>query len=171
MSIWLGVVGALFVLYALGSKRLSTTAITGPMLFVTAGFLLGSAGLGVLETEPTDERITILLEATLAIVLFSDAAVINSSNWREEAYIPGRLLLIGLPITVVFGAVVAAGVFPALGIWEVGLVAAILAPTDAALGQAVVSNKRVPQVVRQGLGTESGLNDGIALTFVIIFLC
>ncbi|MDJ0791288.1 MAG: sodium:proton antiporter [Acidimicrobiia bacterium] len=170
MSIWLGVVGALFVTYALASKRLSTTAITGPMLFVTAGFLLGTAGLGVLETEPTDGRITILLEATLAIVLFSDAAVINSSNWRSEAYVPGRLLFIGLPLTVLVGMLIAGGMFPELGIWEVGLIAAILAPTDAALGQAVVSNPRVPQLIRQGLSTESGLNDGIALTFVVIFL-
>jgi NhaP-type Na+/H+ or K+/H+ antiporter len=167
---WLIIASALYFVYALVSKRLSTTAITGPMLFVAAGLALGTGGFDIVEAESTDQLITILLEATLAIVLFSDAAVINSTDWRREAFIPGRLLLIGLPLTIAFGLVVASLMFTDLSFWEAGIVAAILAPTDAALGQAVISNPRVPQRIRQGLATESGLNDGVALTAVLILL-
>ncbi len=170
MSYWLFALSSLFVVYALVSKRLSTTIVTGPMLFVAVGVLVGSSGLGIIEAAGNEETIGILLEATLAIVLFGDAAVINSSDWRKEAYVPVRLLTIGLPLTIVFGLVAAAAMFSDLDFWEAGLIAAILAPTDAALGQAVVSNPRVPRLIRQGLSTESGLNDGIALTFAVIFL-
>lgn len=170
MDLWLVAIGALFLGYGLVSKRLGTTPVTGPMIFVGVGFILGSTVLDVLDAESSELGISVLLEATLAIVLFSDAAVINASNWRREAYVPARLLLIGLPLTVVLGLLGALVLFADLSVWEAGLVAAILAPTDAALGQAVVSNRRVPQVIRQGLATESGLNDGIALLFVVIFL-
>jgi NhaP-type Na+/H+ or K+/H+ antiporter len=107
---------------------------------------------------------------TLAVVLFTDATKINASNWRAEAFVPGRLLTWGLPLTVLFGAAVAAVMFTSLGIWEAALIGAILAPTDAALGQAVVTNPRVPQRIRQALNVESGLNDGIALPLVLVFL-
>jgi len=132
--------------------------------------IVGSAGFGIIGGEGHNRSIRLLLEATLAIVLFSDATVINSSNWREEASIPVRLLTIGLPLTVAAGFAVAALMFGDLGLWQIALVAAILAPTDAALGQAVISNPRVPQTIRRGLATESGLNDGIALTLVVVFL-
>ena len=170
MSYGLFAIATLFVVFALVSKRLSTTAVTGPMLFVAVGVLVGSAGFDLMGAESSDRSISLLLEATLAIVLFSDAAVINSSNWREEASIPIRLLATGLPMTIALGFAVAALMFGDIGLWQAGLIAAILAPTDAALGQAVVSNPRVPQPIRQGLATESGLNDGISLTFVLIFL-
>ncbi|MGI9586139.1 MAG: cation:proton antiporter, partial [Acidimicrobiia bacterium] len=170
VSFWLFGVAALFVGYALVSKRLSTTVITGPIVFVTVGFLLSSAGFGLIDVESTDRSVVVLLEATLAIVLFSDAAVINSATWREEAFIPARLLIFGLPLMIAIGMGVAVLLFTDLGIWEAGLIAAILAPTDAALGQAVVSNPRVPRRIRQGLATESGLNDGIALMAVLVFL-
>jgi NhaP-type Na+/H+ or K+/H+ antiporter len=110
------------------------------------------------------------LEATLVLVLFSDAMGINISHWREEASLPGRLLGIGLPLTLFAGWGVALVLFGDLGLWEAGLVAIILAPTDAALGQAVVSNPRVPERIRQGLNVESGLNDGIALPVFFVFL-
>lgn len=170
MSYGLFAIATLFVVFALVSKRLSTTAVTGPMLFVAVGVLVGSAGFGIIGEEGNGRSISLLFEATLAIVLFSDATVINSSNWREEASIPGRLLTIGLPLTVAAGFAVAAMMFGDLGLWEAALIAAILAPTDAALGQAVISNPRVPQPIRQGLATESGLNDGVALTLVVVFL-
>ena len=170
MSYWLFGVAALFVLYSLVSRRLSTTAVTGPMVFVTAGLILGSDALGVLDVEASSEQVTLLLEVTLAVVLFTDATKINAGNWRAEAFVPARLLTWGLPLTVMFGAVVAALMFTSLGIWEAALIGAILAPTDAALGQAVVTNPRVPQRIRQALNVESGLNDGIALPLVLVFL-
>lgn len=170
MSYALPAIGVLFVVYALFSKRLSTTVITGPMLFVAVGVLVGSAGFGILDPATHERSISLLLEATLAIVLFSDAAAINSTDWRKEASVPGRLLAIGLPLTIAVGFGAAAFLFTDLGLWQAGLIAAILAPTDAALGQAVISNPRVPQPIRQGLATESGLNDGIALTVVVILI-
>ena len=170
MTFWLFAVAGVFVVYALFSRRLSTTAITGPMVFVTVGLIVGSPGLDILETTPDSEAVTTLLEITLAVVLFSDANAINSTAWRKEAFVPGRLLLVGMPLTIVFGLAVAVALFTDLGIWEAALIAAILAPTDASLGQAVISNPRVPQRIRQGLNVESGLNDGVVLPLVLIFL-
>jgi NhaP-type Na+/H+ or K+/H+ antiporter len=168
--VWLVAVGVLFFLYAAVSKRLSTTVLTGPMLFVTVGLILGSSGLDSLDVPANHEGITLLLEATLAIVLFSDATAINSSNWRRDTAIPGRLLSWGLPLTIIFGVAVAMVMFTELDLWAAGIIAVILVPTDAALGQAVISNKRVPQGIRQGLSVESGLNDGIALPILLVLL-
>jgi NhaP-type Na+/H+ or K+/H+ antiporter len=170
LTAWLFAVGTLFFLYAVVSKRLSTTIVTGPMLFVTVGLIIGSSGAGVLDVEIDQEGITLLFEATLAVVLFSDATAINSSNWRKEAPIPGRLLSWGLPLTILFGFGVALVMFTELDLWAAGLIAVILVPTDAALGQAVISNPRVPQAIRQGLNVESGLNDGIALPIILVLL-
>jgi NhaP-type Na+/H+ or K+/H+ antiporter len=167
---WIFVIGTLLFLYAAVSKRLSTTLVTGPMLFVTVGLIIGSSGLGVLDAEIDAEAITLLFEATLALVLFSDAATINSSNWRKEAPIPGRLLSWGLLLTIVFGTAAAMVIFTDIDLWAAGLIAVILAPTDAALGQAVISNPRVPQSIRQALNVESGLNDGIALPIILVLL-
>jgi len=170
LTAWLVVVGTLFFLYAAISKRLSTTIITGPMLFVTVGLIIGSSGAGILDVTIEHEGITLVFEATLAVVLFSDATAINSSNWRKEAAIPGRLLSWGLPLTILLGLAVALVMFTELDLWAAGLIAVILAPTDAALGQAVISNPRVPQGIRQGLNVESGLNDGVALPIVLVLL-
>jgi len=170
VTFWLFVVAGVFVLYALFSRRLSTTAITGPMVFVTAGLIVGSHGLEILGTDPDSEAVITLLEITLTVVLFSDALAINGTAWRKEAFIPGRLLAIGMPLTIAFGLGGAVILFTGLGIWEAALIATILAPTDASLGQAVISNPRVPQRIRQGLNVESGLNDGVVLPLVLIFL-
>ena len=94
MRLWLFVVAGLFVGYALISRRLSTTIITGPMVFVTAGLLIGPDVVGALDVQPNAEAVTLLLEVTLAVVLYSDATTINGSAWRKEAFIPGRLLLV-----------------------------------------------------------------------------
>ncbi|MDH4017417.1 MAG: cation:proton antiporter, partial [Actinomycetota bacterium] len=170
MNLWLAAVAAVFVVYGLVSQRLSTTMITGPMVFVGAGLLIGANGLGAIDLEPDADTVTLLLEITLAVVLFSDATAINGSRWRNDASVPGRLLLIGLPLTIVIGVAAAAALFTDLGIWEAAIIAAILAPTDASLGQAVISNPRVPLRIRQGLNVESGLNDGIALPLVLVFI-
>ncbi len=170
MSYWLFGVAVFFVLYSLVSKRLSTTAVTGPMVFVTAGLVLGSDALGIVEFEPDSEMVTLLLEVTLAVVLFTDATTINASSWRLDAFVPGRLLTWGFPLTVLLGSVVAALMFDGLSVWEAALIGTILAPTDAALGQAVVTNPRVPRRIRQALNVESGLNDGIALPLVLILI-
>jgi NhaP-type Na+/H+ or K+/H+ antiporter len=162
---------ALFVFaYALVSKRLATTAVTGPMLFVAFGVVTGSHVLGWIDPAAEWDGVRLLLEVTLVLVLFADAFAINTSRWREDALIPTRLLGIGLPLTMLAGWGLAAVLAPGLSLWEAGLIGVLLAPTDAALGQAVVSNPRVPERIRVALNVESGLNDGLALPIFFVFL-
>ena len=161
---------ALVVLaYALVSRRLASTIVTAPIFFAAIGFLAGPV-LGIVPFENDHELLVGLLEAALVMVLFADASGLDVRRWTREAAVSGRLLGIGLPLTILLGAVVAYLVFPGLAPWQAALVGAVLAPTDAALGQAVVANPRVPAVVRNALNVESGLNDGLALPFVTIFL-
>ena len=164
------VVAAAFALYALASRRLATTPFTGPIVFVGLGLLIGPSGLGVLTTRANQHVYTSVFEATLVLALFTDAMAVNRGSWRSEIALPTRLLGIGLPLTIVLGWLLAAVLFHALSIWEAAIVGAILAPTDAALGQAVVSNPRVPELIRQALNVESGLNDGIALPVLLVFV-
>ncbi|MFV1999182.1 MAG: cation:proton antiporter [Acidimicrobiia bacterium] len=164
----------LFVVYALFSRRLDHSSLTGPMIFTIAGvvtglILIARGGTAFdLALDVQSESVQILLEATLVIILFSDAVLIDARAVRREAFLPGRLLGIGLPLTIVAGTAIAMLVMPGLGFWPAAVIAVILAPTDAALGQAVVANEEVPGLVRQGLGVESGLNDGIAVPFLTI---
>jgi len=164
------VLAGLVFLFAVFSKRLARTAITGPMLFVTAGLLLGPVGLDVVAADISDVTVQMLFELTLALVLFTDATEVSLRTLREEVPLAGRLLGIGMPLTMVLGGGVATVMFTDLSFWEGMLVGVILAPTDAALGQAVVSNRRVPERIRQALNVESGLNDGLALPIFALVL-
>jgi len=152
------------------SRRLVSTPFTGPIVFVGLGLLIGPSGLGVLTSYDNQHVYTTVFEATLVLVLFTDAMAVSRGSWRSEVALPTRLLGIGLPLTIVLGWVIAAVAFHELSIWEAAIVGAILAPTDAALGQAVVSNPRVPELIRQALNVESGLNDGIVLPVLIVFI-
>jgi len=154
--------------YALVSKRLATTSVTGPMLFMVFGVIFGPEALDLISVNLGSGLVQLLLEGTLVIVLFSDAAVIDVRAVRREAFLPGRLLGIGLPLTIISGVLAGFVFFDQMGFWEAAIIAIILAPTDAALGQAVVTNQSVPAMVRQGLSVESGLNDGIAVPFLTI---
>ena len=161
--------GGLLLAYALVSGRLEGTVLTAPLLFVAFGFFAGSGGLGLANIDVGHSAIHVLAELTLILVLFSDAARIDLNQVRRDHNLPTRMLLIGLPLTISAGTFVAALLFPAFSIWEAALLAALLAPTDAALGQAVVSAKVVPLRIRQSINIESGLNDGIALPAVLLF--
>jgi NhaP-type Na+/H+ or K+/H+ antiporter len=145
------------------SGRLSGTPITPAILFVVVGLLVGPKVLGEIDLESSSGAVRTLAEATLALVLFCDASRIDLGQLRREVGVPLRLLGIGLPLTIALGAVAAAGIFGRLSIEEAMILAIVLAPTDAALGQAVVTEPRVPQRIRQGLNVESGLNDGICV--------
>ena len=145
------------------SQRLSGTPLTPTMLFVGFGLLLGPEVLGGIDLSSTGSTVRGLAEATLALVLFADASRIDLAALRRTVDVPLRLLGIGLPLTIAFGAAAAAVVFGQLSVEEAVILAVVLAPTDAALGQAVVTNPRVPQRIRQGLNVESGLNDGICV--------
>ncbi len=169
-SIEIVVVAAFVLGYALVSRRLARTPVTGPIVFVSAGILLGPTASGILDLGMDEGAVRVLAEATLVLLLFTDAIRIDLGSLRRQVGLPARLLGIGLPLTVVAGLVAATGLFPGLGLWEAALLAAILTPTDAALGAAVVSNPRVPVRIRQGLNVESGLNDGLMLPIITLFL-
>jgi sodium/hydrogen antiporter len=150
------------------SGRIAGTPVTPAILFVGIGLLLGPRVLDELDLASTSSTVQTLAEATLALVLFSDASRINLSKLRRDANVPVRLLAIGLPLTIVLGALAAVPIFGELSVEEALIVAVVLAPTDAALGQAVVTERRVPVRIRQGLNVESGLNDGICVPLLFI---
>src|SRR6056297_421463 len=166
------IVAVALVAFAVLSKRLGHSAVTGTMLFAGLGLVLGPEMLGLVELDGLLGDwgvVSLILTATLVVVLFTDASAINSSNWRDDV-IPARLLGIGLPLSIGIGWLVAISLFDGLRLWEAAVLATMLAPTDAALGKAVVSNPRVPSRIRQALNIESGLNDGIALPVFVVFL-
>ena len=150
--------------------RIERSLISGPIVFTAAGFILGADGLGILRIHIDGEGLRLLAELTLAMVLFTDAANADFSIVKRNLDLPKRLLLIGLPLTIVLGFVVAAVVFPRLEILEMALLAVMLAPTDAALGKPVVTNPAVPPAMREALNLESGLNDGICVPIVVLLL-
>ncbi len=163
------IVGGLFLAYALVSGRLQGTILTAPLLFVAFGFLVGPGGFELANIGVEHSAIHIIAELTLILVLFTDAVRIDINRVRADHNLPMRMLLIGLPLAIAAGTFVAAMLFPAFSFWEAALLAALLAPTDAALGQSVVSAKVVPLRIRQSINIESGLNDGIALPAVLLF--
>ena len=166
-----GVLAITLALIAFGliSRKIEGTILTGPILFSAFGLIAGPAAFGLIPLQISNEGLHLLAEVTLILVLFSDAANIDLAQLRRDHNLPVRMLLIGMPLTIALGAMVAFLFFDGLGPWEAALLAAILAPTDAALGQAVVSNRLVPVRIRQALNVESGLNDGVALPFILLF--
>ncbi|CAN5916394.1 cation:proton antiporter [soil metagenome] len=156
--------------YAMVSARLAMTPVTAPMVFTAIGLVVGGGGLGWFDSSLESEFVSVLVEATLVLVLFTDAIRIDLRVLRRESWLPTRLLGLGLPLSFLLGTAVAVALFADLNIAEAGLLAAVLAPTDAALGQAVVSDRRLPGRIRQGLNVESGLNDGIVVPVVTVML-
>jgi NhaP-type Na+/H+ or K+/H+ antiporter len=157
-------------LYSLVASRLERTPISGALVYIVFGLFCGPHFLGLLEMEVDGEGIKRLAEFTLAVVLFSDSAGANLSVLRRVEQLPIRLLLIGLPLTIALGFGAGYLVFDGMSLFAIALLATMLAPTDAALGKAVVANENVPDGVRQGLNVESGLNDGICVPVLLIFL-
>ena len=156
--------------FAAVSGRLDGTSITGPMVFTAFGLLVGGDALGLVDPSVSGEEVKLLAESTLALVLFGDAARIDLRALLGEVSLPARLLGIGLPLTLLGGFGVGLVLLGGLAWPEALLLAVILAPTDAALGQAVVTLPRLPSPVRQGLNVESGLNDGICVPLFFIAL-
>lgn len=155
--------------YGLFSKVSDRSPVTAPMVFVAVGILVGPLGLGLFQMDVRGELIHVLTEVTLILILFVDASTINLKQLIQDRAIPTRMLGLGLPLTMVLGSLVACLIYPELSIWMLLLMALILSPTDAALGQAVVKSEKVPERVRRWISVESGLNDGIALP--PIFAC
>ncbi|MEL6985621.1 MAG: cation:proton antiporter, partial [Actinomycetota bacterium] len=162
------VVAALLVLYALVSARIERWSISGPLVFTAVGILLGPSALDVIGGRFEAGAIELLAEATLVVLLFGDATRIDLRVLRTQVDLPARMLGIGLPLTVAAGTAVIALVLGDLSVAEAAVLAAVLTPTDAALGQAVVGNPRVPVRIRQALNVESGLNDGLMLPAIAV---
>src|SRR5215217_1337209 len=162
------VLAAVVFAFGLLSRRLEGTILTAPIVFVVAGMVLGPAGFGLVEFGLDDHTVLLVGAVALAIVLFTDAARINLSALRQNEGLPLRLLGIGMPLTIAIGTAAAALLLTNLSIGEAAIVGTVRAPTDAALGQAVVSNPRVPVRVRQALNVEAGLNDGLSVPFLAL---
>jgi sodium/hydrogen antiporter len=163
----LATIAAVLIGYATVSRRLERLNVSGAMFFTTAGLLVGPV-LGLLDLQVGGEQVKLLAEITLTLVLFADASRISVRALHREYSVPLRLLGIGLPLTIVAGALVGAAVIPGMSFAEALVLAIVLACTDAALGQAVVSDERVPSRIRQGLNVESGLNDGLCVPLFFI---
>ena len=162
---------ALFVLvYSSVAGAVERTWISGPIIFTCFGLLIGPVALDLHTMEIDRETIRGLAEVTLALVLFTDAAGADMGVLKKTSGLPTRLLLIGLPLTILLGFGLAVLLVDSLSLFAMALLAVMLAPTDAALGKAVVTNEAVPDEVRQGLNVESGLNDGICVPILFVFL-
>jgi sodium/hydrogen antiporter len=170
MNVGIALLALLIALYAAVADRLGRWSITMPMVFVIAGLVLGPDVTNLLPISLSSESGKLLTEITLAVLLFADASTLQLSAVRRDARLPARLLAIELPLTIVCGAATALVLHPQEGWAFAFLLGTILAPTDAALGLPIFNNPRVPVRIRRALNVESGLNDGIATPFVLLFL-
>ena len=166
----LAIIAAFAFSYSLVASRLEKSRFNGALVYVLVGFLCSNQVFGWVDIQIGGEGLKTLAELTLALVLFTDSANTNLVTLRRIEAIPIRLLLIGLPLTIVFGFGIGALFFEELGFFEIALLATMLAPTDAALGKAVVTNQAVPDSIRESLNVESGLNDGICVPVLLFFL-
>ena len=153
--------------YSLLTKAISKTILTLPIIFMVIGYLCAVPLEMAAEPAVLDEGTRLLAEITLVLVLFSDASHVRFQALRQYVSIPCRMLVVGLPLTIGLGMLVAYGLNPESGLAMALLTAAVLTPTDAALGQTVVASEDVPEHLRQTINVESGLNDGLVLPFVL----
>lgn len=166
----LAIMAAFVFLYSIASGGIERTPVNGALVFTAVGLALGPLGLGILNLNVDKEGLRTLAELTLALILFTDAANANLGVLKRSFHIPQRLLLIGLPLTILLGFGVGVLLFDKLTLFEIAILATMLAPTDADLGKAVVTNEAVPSSIREGLNVESGLNDGICVPILFVFL-
>jgi NhaP-type Na+/H+ or K+/H+ antiporter len=162
---------ALFVFcYSLVAGRVERMAMSGPIIFVLAGFLMGPLGLGWFDGSDTRTDLRVFADLTLALILFIDAANADLSILKRHLRIPSRMLLFGLPGVIALGTALAALLFSELTLFEAAILGTMLAATDAALGKAVITNDNVPSKIREGLNFESGMNDGICVPILLVFI-
>ena len=154
-----------FMGFSMLAQRLSRTVLTAPMLFLGFGALV--AEFAMVPPEASEHALHIVAETTLVVLLFLDAAQIDQRALLKRSVWPARMLALGLPLAFLLGLALAWLTLPGWPFALLALAAAILVPTDAALGQPVVSNTDVPERPRRALTVESGLNDGLALPLVL----
>ena len=164
--ILLAVLGCIFI-YSLLTNAITETIVTLPIIFMVVGYLCARPIEALAEPEVMNEGKRLLAEITLVLVLFSDASRVRFTALCQNFKIPLRMLVFGMPLTIGLGMIVAYGFNPESGPGIALLTAAVLTPTDAALGQTVVTSADVPERLRQTINVESGLNDGLVLPFVL----
>jgi NhaP-type Na+/H+ or K+/H+ antiporter len=166
----LAILALLIAGYALVAARLDRWSIGPALVFVTIGIVLSERVLGPISLQPESEPVQLLAEATLTLLLFADASTLRPRSLEEDLGTMVRLLVVGLLLTIALGTTTALLLFPGIPFGLALLIGAALAPTDAALGQPVITNPSVPARIRRVLNVESGLNDGIATPFVLLAL-
>jgi len=156
--------------YSLVSRRIERTPFTAPIIFTLGGMALYLFPPEFTDLELKREGLLSVAEIGLVMTLFTDAARINLNSLRSDRNLPVRLLTIGMLLTILLGTVGATAIFPGLSWQEAGILAAILAPTDAGLGMVIVNSSQVPARIRQALNVEAGLNDGLSVPFLMCFI-
>ncbi len=156
--------------WVLASRRLTHRSVTAPIVLSLAGWVLTAGSNPVLTVDVDASSVRSVVEITLALVLFADASTVGFGWFRTRWRWPAQLLLIGLPLTIAAGFLTGAAMLPGLGLAAIGVVAAALAPTDAALGASVLEDDRIPDRIRQTINVESGLNDGLATPVVLLLI-
>lgn len=164
------IIAAIVLVYGYFSQLLQRFNISGPMVFLLCGISLSPLGFDLIQLGLEDKAVKIIAELALIVVLFTDSSNINLKSLKKNYKIPLRLLSVGLPLTILFSIYVGNLFFPSAPFLYVIVMALILAPTDAALGKAVVVDKAVPKEIREGINIESGLNDGIVFPLLITLL-
>jgi NhaP-type Na+/H+ or K+/H+ antiporter len=170
MYIELAIFALLIFCFSLVAGRLERAPASGPMVFVLAGLLMGPLGLGWFDGNVSRAELRVLADLTLASILFIDAANADRAILKRQFRIPSRMLLFGLPGVIFLGAITAGLLFDALSVFEAAILGTMLAATDAALGKAVITNEAVPARIREGLNIESGLNDGLCVPILFVFI-
>jgi NhaP-type Na+/H+ or K+/H+ antiporter len=170
MYIELAVLALFIFSYSLIAGRVERAAASGPIVFVLAGLIMGPLGLAWFDGDIPLTWLRVLADLTLATILFIDAANADMGILKRHFRIPSRMLLLGLPLTITLGTGAAMLLFDNLSFFEAGILGTMLAATDAALGKAVITNKSVPPRIREGLNIESGLNDGLCVPILLLFI-
>lgn len=170
MYVELAILALLIFIYSMVAGRVERSVVSGPMVFVVVGFLVGQSGLGWLKGDVSSDNLRTMADLTLALILFIDAANADMSVLKRQFQIPLRMLLVGLPGVIALGFGLAILLLEGLSLYSAAILATMLAATDAALGKAVITNKAVPARIREGLNVESGLNDGICVPIVLFFI-
>ena len=161
---------ALLFLHSLVSSRLERTIFTAPIIFTIAGIISFFVQPIIHDGDGGQHHLLTVAELGLVLLLFADAFRTDLAALNSFRRLPVRLLTVGMLLTILFGLLGAVGIFPNLSIWEAGILAAILAPTDAGLGQVIVQSPKVPLKIRQSLNVEAGLNDGLSVPFLLFFI-
>jgi NhaP-type Na+/H+ or K+/H+ antiporter len=160
----------LLFLYGLVSAQVEKTTLTAPIVFTAAGMVTTLVMAELPSAALRNDAFLPMAELGLVLLLFTDASRIDLKLLRSMGSLPARLLSVGMLLTIGLGMAAAVMMFGGLSVWEAGILAAILAPTDAGLGQAIVSSPKVPKRIREALNVEAGLNDGLSVPFLLFFI-